>query len=232
MNFISGRVYNLKVSGIEHEESFQVHSGVPQGSHIGPLLFIIFTADIVSCVRDTGTLLSLYADDTKFYRIVNNVIDCNSLQKAVDEISNWSETNKLDLNSAKIPHVTYCGRRITDFNSVIYVNNQAIQKTDNVRDLGVYFDCHMNFGYHIDQITARAKAIFGLGYRFVKELNHPGLILKIFDDYVAPILEYCSFVWNKDRIGVSKRLEQMHHSAMRFARGLPYRTDAFSIKVT
>lgn len=79
-------------------------------------------------------------------------------------------------------------------------------------------------------MTTRVKSIFGLGYRFVKELNHPMLILKIFDVNAAPILEYCSFIWNRDRVVVSKRLEQIHHSATRIALGTPYRTDAQGYK--
>lgn len=191
MNFFSGRSYKLKACGIEYDESFAADCGVPQGSYIGPLLFILFKADIISCTIGTATQSSLYADDTKFCRVVNNINDSNLLQKAVDNLVDWSRVNSIDLNAAKTQHVTYHGRRTIAYSSTVYIGGIPITKSDTVRDLGVYFDSQMNFGFHVDQITARVNAIYGLGYRFIKEINHPHMILKIFDTYAVPILEYC-----------------------------------------
>lgn len=225
MNFISGWTYSLKVNGIEYEESLQADSGVPQGSHIGPLLFILFTSDITLCTQDTDTQLSLYADDTKFFRVVNNDIDSANLQKAVNNLCDWSRRNLLDLNEAKTQHVTYRRRRNINYWSVIYISGAPIAKTDTVRDLGDYYDSHLTFSYHVDQITARVKAIYGLAFRFVREMRCQKLILTIFDVYAAPILEYCSFIWDRNLTGISHRIEQIHHHITRIALGTPYRTD-------
>lgn len=201
---------------IEYDEVFTADCGVPQGSHIGPLLFILFTADIVRCTEGTGTNSSLY--------------DSNMLQKAVDNLVEWSRANLLDLNAAKTQHVTYRGRRTITYSSIVYIGGLPVAKSATVRDLGVSFDSHMNFGYHIEQITSPVKSIYGLGYRFVKEINCPQLILRIFDTYAVPILEYCSLIWNRNLIGVAHQIEQIHHKVTRLALGTPYRTDAIGYK--
>ena len=80
-------------------------SGVPQGSILGPLLFAAFINDLPLCV--TLALLSLFADDTKCFKIISNPTDIISLQNALNQAFNWSNTNNLFFNESKFLHIHF-----------------------------------------------------------------------------------------------------------------------------
>lgn len=106
-SFIVGRSYTIKIDGITTKFAIQPQSSVPQGSHIGPLLYIIFCHDLPTCVSHTGATALMYADDTKFSRIIESDQDRRSLQKAIDNLSSWALINGLTLNVAKTKHISF-----------------------------------------------------------------------------------------------------------------------------
>lgn len=87
MNFIMNRTYAIKVDGKAQKEVFTASSSIPQGSHCGPLLYIVMCLDIIDCAKNTVVNLLQYADDTKFYKKCNHDNDRNSLQIAIDNLS-------------------------------------------------------------------------------------------------------------------------------------------------
>lgn len=87
MSFVIGQKYILKVDGVSHENSFFTKSSVPQGYHCGPLLYLFMSRDIVQCMVDTSAFTLMYADDTKLFRIGNNINDQHQLQLAVDNLA-------------------------------------------------------------------------------------------------------------------------------------------------
>lgn len=103
-SFVSNRTYIVKADGIPTYHNFKTHSAVPQRSHCGPLLFILYCHDIVKCMDQTGVLMLQYADDTKF-KIIENAHDSDQMQQAIDNLSAWSNINRLQLNSAKTCHI-------------------------------------------------------------------------------------------------------------------------------
>lgn len=111
ITFICHRVYTLKMDGQVSAQTFMSTSGVPQDSHCGPLLYLIMCRDMVLCIANTGALILMYADDTKIYRIVNTVEDMEQLQMAIDNLAEWSQRNKLQLNASKTYHVSYSKRK-------------------------------------------------------------------------------------------------------------------------
>lgn len=86
LSFICQRTYVLKVDGNVTKFGFMSTSGVPQGSHCGPLLYLLMCRDLVLCVLDTGAFILLYADDTKIFRIINSDDDMQLMQKAIDNL--------------------------------------------------------------------------------------------------------------------------------------------------
>lgn len=127
VNFISDRSYTLKINGIVYQNTFTTPSSpsVPQGPHCGPLPFFIMCRDIVNCVANTNVKLLSYADDTKFFKIVNNNINRKNLQLSIDKMASWSQTNKLNLNGLKTYHVSFSQKR----DSLLMVNANHIVHT-------------------------------------------------------------------------------------------------------
>ena len=92
-NYLSNRNQKV-VIGSESSSVLKVHSGVPQGSILGPLLFVFFINDLPSGLSD-GTNISLYADDTKIWREISSPSDCISLQADIDNLNEWAIQNKM-----------------------------------------------------------------------------------------------------------------------------------------
>ena len=103
-DYLSGRRQRVVVDGAT-SNWVPVTSGVPQGSLLGPVLFVIFINDLPDILPDE-TLAALYADDTKLYKSITSVGDCESLQQALTDLDCWSRDNNLDFNESKCKVLT------------------------------------------------------------------------------------------------------------------------------
>jgi len=133
---------------------FTVSSGIPQGSILGPILFLIFINDLSEiCATEQDTVMYLYADDAKVY----GTITCNSdhlhLQKVIDHIKEWCDQWLLPLNVHKRSQVSYTSRlsidTAYDINNTDAVSN--VQKVDQIKDLGILYDLHLTFKDYIQE---------------------------------------------------------------------------------
>lgn len=222
-SFIIGRTYIIKVDGITTESRIQPQGSVPQGSHIGPLLYVIFCHDLPECVLNTGVTSLLYADDTKFSKIISTDEDRRLLQAAIDNLSKWAVTNGLTLNTAKTKHVSFGSKTsVTDEHSYFYLGAQRIERVNTIRDLGVIFDDKHTFIPHIDNLLSRTSSMYGAAYRFAKEIGSIRTVMRIIKIYVQPVIEYASIIWDQDRKGHNKKLERILHMASRASLCAPF----------
>lgn len=215
MNFVTERRYILKVDGVVTGFEITPKSSVPQGSHMGPILYILFTNNL-------GLEELCFADDTKLSQLIRTINDRNELQSKIDRIERWSSENGLTLNPSKTYLVSYGKRKV---HSIYFLKGQIIKEVDEVRDLGVLFDKKLTFKNHIEIITKRASQMIGAARRFVVGINKPYLISRIYAIYIQPILEYCSLVWNQNRITANNALNLLHKKVTRIALGVYYTMD-------
>ncbi len=188
-------------------------SGVPQGSHLGPLLFLLFINDIVKCFPDVKVLL--FADDLKIFLRVRTVRDCVMLQKAADQLLNWCDKNKLFLNVSKCNVVRF--HRIKSPILFEYkLNDAVLSSQDTVRDLGVYLDKSLSFEAHINHVSNKALRMLG----FIKNIGSDFTSLRVFHNlyfsFVRSSLEFCSPVWSPTYATHVKALETVQHKYLRF----------------
>ena len=187
-NFLSDRKQSVTVNQ-KQSRSETVTSGVPQGSVLGPILFLIMIADI-----DTEVLkstVSSFADDTKVSHVVQLREDCDDLQTSLDTIYKWSDTNNLKFNSSKFQALRYGQNK--DTKDFVYKTptGDNIPDEDSVRDLGVKMSRNLKFHDQTETIASKCRSLSGWILRtFTTREAAP--MLKLFNSLLLPRIDYCS----------------------------------------
>lgn len=185
---------------------FNVTSGVPQGSHIGPVLFNLFINDVVNCFNFANCLM--YADDLKIYATIKSISDCDKFQDDVDRFGDWSHDNKLLLNVKKCKLMTFC-RNKTKIEVPYVLYDEVLERVCHIRDLGVIFSHDLSFSRHIDQIVCKANSMLGMIKRNAKDFHDPLTLKTLYMSYVRSNLEYASVIWSPYYEVHSKRIESV-----------------------
>jgi hypothetical protein len=141
-----------------------VTSGVPQGSHLGPLCFIWFVNRISMIFEYVRVLF--YADDMKLFLPVESFQDCVKIQSDLNKLSEWCERNSLFLNVDKCKTITFSRIRYpVEFSYML--GGTVLDRLSSINDLGVIMDEKMNFSEHIDVMVGKAFAMLG----FIRRLS-------------------------------------------------------------
>lgn len=190
-SYLTGRFQFVKI-GDNKSELFPVLSGVPQGSHLGPLLFILFINDVVDVFQHSKCLL--YADDLKLFHRINCITDAINLQHDLDAFSLWCKRNYLELNVSKCMCITF-HRKKCPLNFEYSIDNVFLARVFEVRDLGIVLDEKLSFNKHISYSIARSYSMLGFVMRICVEFRDPQVLKSLYFAYVRSILEYGAVVW-------------------------------------
>ena len=190
-----------------------VSSGVPQGSILGPLLFLLYINDLPSCVKSSK--VALFADDTKLYINVNNIQDCHNLQGDLDSVMRWSETWKMNFNIKKCKILTIT----TKTNPVVYsytMYDKQVQRCDNIKDIGVIIDNKLSWNSHIHTCVNKANRLMGLIKRTLGYSAPTNVSRQLYVSLVRSNLEYCCPVWSGTTSNNIVLVERVQRSATRY----------------
>ena len=165
-----------------------VSSGVPQGSVLGPLLFIIYLENLIATINHQclKTTVYAYADDIKLVST-----DSQDLQQALDIVSTWTNDWGLFLNTNKSEHITLRCKQPISFS----ILNQVIPKVKNVRDLGLTLSEDLKWNSYVHKVRARANVVSHIILRTFTPSNTQ-LLVNLFKMYVRPIMEYNTSSWS------------------------------------
>lgn len=222
IHFIIGRSYALKADGVIANDFHGTKSSVPQGSSIGPVLFLVMVNDINQCCH--GHVRSLqYADDLKLFVEIKSPCDAFNLQQTIDSIYQWSRNNEISINVGKTKFVIFKPKPNTA--QTYFLGVTPIEQLEVIKDLGVTFDKDLTFKPHIKNITTKMSQITAVSYRFVREVHDVSLLRKIAITYLYPLAEYCNVIWSQRRITIERAIEKSIHTITRSVLKTAYHTN-------
>jgi len=215
-NFLTERLQSVKVSDVISPET-SVKSGVPQGTVLGPILFLFYSADLPAVVSHCK--LSMYADDTKIYTEINNMQDCLLLQKDLDSIAKWAEIWQMSLNPDKTK-MLYIGNSKVCYKYTL--NDRVIERVDHMKDIGVIVQSNLKFTMHCTNIVKNAFYVIRTIFTTFKH-HDTDFYTKMYITYVRPILEYASQAWSPLLKGNIDRIEGVQrYYSRRICPDMPY----------
>ena len=156
--YLTGRTQSVSFNGYS-SEFLKVSSGIPQGSHLGPLIFVLFINDLPTVLKFSKILL--FADDAKIFRYTNSSDDCEKLQTDFNNLLIWCKQSDLSINVGKCNILTFCRKR-SMVKCDYMLENTKISQVSEFCDLGVTFDTKLCFKKHVSII--KAKAFFSTWY--------------------------------------------------------------------
>ena len=215
--FLSGRQQRVMVEGCQSGWA-PVPSGVPQGSVLAPLLFLLFINDLPG-VLSCG--VKIFADDSKLYRSVHASPGPLALQEDLDAASRWADAWKLEFNADKCK-VLHIGRQNPQ--QVYHLKGTQMEQVAAEKDLGVYVDTELKFRKQAAAAVSKASRILSMILRSFQLIDKSTLPL-LFKTLVRPHLEYGNIVWGPFNRTDQKLVERVQRRATKKIpelRDLPY----------
>ena len=165
---------------------------MPQGSVLGPLLFILYINDICNVSKVFDCIL--FADDTNLFCSDNDINDlCGIINVELDKLNTWFSVNKLSLNIQKTHYIVF-GNKTIDGKVSVLINNKIIDRVYESKFLGVYIDSRINWKYHIDKTRCKLSKSLSILYRASIVLDSHNLYI-IYCSIMMPYFSYCSEIW-------------------------------------
>jgi len=210
ISYVTNRKQIVKVKNFI-SEPFNIPSGVPQGSHLAPLLFILFINDLH--FNDSKKLL--FADDLKFFRVIKSSLDSILLQNDLNRLSIWCKKNKLMLNIDKCKVMTFSRSR----NPVIhnyYLDYFQLNRVVENLDLGITFNSNLTYNKHYLNIYKKSSSMLRFISRTCKDFTNPFTLKALYFSLVRSILEHNSSIWSPSANTHIQCLEGIQNRFLRF----------------
>lgn len=232
-NYLSNRIQSVKLRKSDGtnliSEPKIVTRGVPQGSILGPLLFIIYSADLARDIRHCN--FHLYADDVQLYISVdpNNIIPAiNNLNKDLDSIAEWSRRHALILNPNKSKFMILGSKqqiaKIRNKSPAVSVLGQSIENVDEAKNLGVMLDRELRFESHVESLVRNCFFRLKVLYKIRNLLSEEARI-RVCESLVLSRLNYADLVYGPRLLYKTKRLiQRVQNACCRYCFNVPPRS--------
>lgn len=203
-DYLNKRAFKLKFNNQSSKE-FDSYLGVPQGTILGPLLFLIYINDITEAFNLNCIKFLLFADDLVIFND-----DFKVLQSALNSLSTWFRVNDLIINVSKTKFMVFCKTKVAEVFTLI-LEGLSIERVTSFRYLGIVFDECLSFKDQRDTIEARISSSIGVLMRICRRVNLQMFTLLV-NAYVLSFIDQSSIVWGFDKMfkeRVQKRINKL-----------------------
>ena len=220
-DFLLHRSQFVSINGSQ-SDMIHVSSGVPQGSVLGPTLFIYYINDLPS---ETDRKVRIFADDSKIYSGVSTKEDSIKLQEGIDALVEWSKKWMMKFNADKCK-VLHLGRNNPQYTYTMKDGNvtKELDTTICEKDLGVSVDSLLTFDQHVNGATKKGRQMSGMIIRNIT-YKTPDIMLPLYKAYVRTQLEYANAVWHpylKKHMHMIEKVQKNYTRRIYGMKGLSY----------
>ena len=206
-----------------------VLSGVPQGTVLGPVLFVLYINDLLDSIKSNNGLG--FADDTKLIGAIKDALGSAALQEELNQVIKWAENNNMQLHEQKFDVLSYSLNKTKEHRemiklfplyaeTVVYTTpkGHVITPKETVRDLGVHVSSSRSWGPHIEKTVQSARKMAAWTLSAFRDRSAT-VMLTLYKSMVRSKLEYCCPVWNPTKIGEIQKLEDVQRAFTRRVSG-------------
>ena len=220
-SYLSNREQYVCYDGVSSDYG-NISCGVPQGSILGPILFLIYINDIVNV--STALFLILFADDTNAFITGKNISELISKMNCeLRKLVIWLDVNKLRLNTKKTHFMVFSTTKKTiPDHCKLFISNDQIHQVSHTKFLGVMIDNKLNWDFHINYIKSKLSKAVGILSKARKYISAPYL-LTMYYAFLYPYINYCIEVWGSAASTRMQSLIKLQKKSVRIITSSSYR---------
>ncbi len=210
-SYLSGRSLKVVINGVESNPRY-INASVPQGSILGPLLFLVYVNDLVS---DLETTPYLFADDTSLLEIINprNVNGSfDKINRDLESLSYWAAQWRVNFNATKTVYMIMSNKKNPTVYPDLTLNGQVITRVTSHKHLGITLTKDMSWNLHIDAIIKKAASRLS-GIRRIRFLITRKARVTLYNALVLPVLEYGGVIFDNCTLYLKQRMESIQRRA-------------------
>ena len=218
VNYLTNRCQRTHVNGITSDR-LSVTCGVPQGSVLGPLLFLVYINDLDAALDSCKA--KLYADDTVLYQSGVNVQEASGkLQTSLNKFCSWAKVNKLTINVNKTKLMVFGSRsKVKKAKDVkIYIHDILLQRVPTFKYLGLVLDQTLTYNHHLSSVIRTVLYKMTLLAKVKKYLNNKVALL-IYKSMILPYLDYADVIFHKANLSFLDKLQRLQNRCLRICSG-------------
>ena len=221
--FLTGRTQRVVVDGATSEPA-PVISGVPQGSVLGPILFLVFINDLPLQVTSKTRL---FADDCIIYREVKDEQDCVTLQGDLDRLAKWEKRWGMQFHPEKCNILRIHRKRHPSIYNY-QLKGHKLNSETTTKYLGINISQNLSWNTHVDKISSKkGNSMLGFLRRNLR-VNNEQAKTTVYKSLVRPSMEYCSTVWSPSTKQHKRKLEMVQRRAARYVTNRYHNTSSVS----
>ena len=210
--FLSDRRQRVVLDG-EQSDTVPVTSGVPQGSVLGPCLFLLYINDLAQGLDST---VRLFADDTIAYMVIGDTADAARLQQDLDRLAHWEDLWQMEFHPEKCQVLRVTKKTKANVVYASYtLHGHTLEVVDNVKYLGVTISGNLSWEKHVTNITNKANSVLAVLKRNVR-VPSKSVKSAAYTALVRPHLEYCSPVWDPSTKKLKVKIEKVQRRSARW----------------